>query len=66
MLIIENASILLGPELEYIERGYIRIDSGVIVDAGPGKAGGSGKRLDAGGFLVIPALSTRTLTSPTR
>ena len=54
MLTIENASILLGPELEHIERGYIRIDSGVIVDAGPGKTGGSGKRLDAGGFLVIP------------
>ncbi|MGI0019158.1 MAG: amidohydrolase family protein [Nitrososphaera sp.] len=54
MLTIENASILLGPELEHIERGYIRIDSGAIVDAGPGKSGGSGKRLDAGGFLVIP------------
>jgi cytosine/adenosine deaminase-related metal-dependent hydrolase len=54
MLTIENASILLGPELEHIERGYIRIDSGVIVDAGPGKTGGSGRRLDAGGFLVIP------------
>lgn len=54
MLTIENASILLGPELEHIERGYIRIDSGAIVDAGPGKAGASGRLLDAAGFLVIP------------
>ena len=54
MLTIENASIFLGPGLEYIERGYIHIDGGAIVDAGPGKAGGSDKRLDATGFLVIP------------
>lgn len=61
MLTIENVGILLGPGLEYIERGYIRIDKGVIVDAGPGNHSSSsgsgglpGKRLDAGGFLVIP------------
>jgi cytosine/adenosine deaminase-related metal-dependent hydrolase len=54
MLTIENASILLGPELEHVERGHIRIDNGIIVDAGPGKGGGSGRHLDAGGHLVIP------------
>jgi cytosine/adenosine deaminase-related metal-dependent hydrolase len=55
MLTIENASILLGPGLEHVERGYIRIDNGVIVDAGPGKEDiAAGKRLDAGGLLVVP------------
>lgn len=54
MLIIENASILLGAELEHVERGYISIDNGVITEAGPGKGSGPGKRLDAGGLLIIP------------
>jgi cytosine/adenosine deaminase-related metal-dependent hydrolase len=57
LVTIENASILLGEHLEYIERGYIEIDydNGIIRDAGAGKSSASpGKKLDAGGFLVMP------------
>lgn len=53
MLTIENAGILLGPELRHVEQGYIEIENGVIVAAGEGRSG-SGKALDAGGFLIIP------------
>jgi cytosine/adenosine deaminase-related metal-dependent hydrolase len=56
LIIIENASILLGEDLEYIARGYIEIDSdrGTINDAGEGHSPTRGKRLDADGFLVVP------------
>lgn len=58
--IIENASILLGPDLEYVERGFIEIEGGLIKSAGAGGIGGSrreeARRLDAGGFLVMPGL----------
>jgi cytosine/adenosine deaminase-related metal-dependent hydrolase len=55
MLTIENAGILLGPELRHVERGYIEIENGVIVRTGEGRSG-SATALDAGGFLVIPGL----------
>ena len=55
MLTIENAGILLGPELRHVERGYVEIENGVIVRAGEGRSGSS-KALDAGGFLIIPGL----------
>jgi cytosine/adenosine deaminase-related metal-dependent hydrolase len=55
MLIIENASILLGDNLEHIERGYIEIDNGIIKGAGEGRSSAPGKKLDASGsFLVMP------------
>jgi cytosine/adenosine deaminase-related metal-dependent hydrolase len=54
MLAIENASILLGPGLEHVERGYIEIEDGIIRAAGAGKSTAR-KKLDAGGFLVMPA-----------
>ena len=54
MLAIENANILLGPGLEHIERGYIEIDDGIIRDAGAGKSSAR-KKLDASGFLIMPA-----------
>lgn len=53
MLTIENARILLGPELQYVGQGYIEIENGIIVRAGEGKSGNS-EKLDAGGFLVVP------------
>ncbi len=55
MLVIENADILLGTDLEHV-RGYLEISDGVIRDAGPGSSGRSAvKKLDASGFLVLPA-----------
>lgn len=54
MLVIENASILLGPDLEHVERGYIEIEDGVIKGAGAGSSGAR-KKLDGSGFLVMPA-----------
>ena len=54
MLAIENASILMGPELEHVERGYIEIDGGVIKDTGQGRSRAA-KKLDGSGFLVMPA-----------
>lgn len=54
MLAIENASILLGPELDHVERGYIEIENGAIKGAGPGRSGAA-KKLDASGFLIMPA-----------
>ncbi len=54
MLAIENASILLGPGLEHVERGYIEIQDGTIKAAGAGNSAAR-KKFDAGGFLVMPA-----------
>lgn len=54
MLAIENASILLGPDLDYVERGYIEIEAGVIKGAGSGNSNAR-KKLDGSGFLVVPA-----------
>lgn len=54
MLAIENASILLGPDLEHVERGYIEIEDGAIKAAGAGSSAAR-KKLDASGFLVMPA-----------
>ncbi len=54
MLAIENSSILLGPGLEHVERGYIEIDDGTIKGAGAGSSTAR-KKFDASGFLVMPA-----------
>jgi cytosine/adenosine deaminase-related metal-dependent hydrolase len=54
MLAIENTSILLGPCLDYVERGYIEIEDGKIVAAGTGSSSAR-KKLDGSGFLVMPA-----------
>jgi cytosine/adenosine deaminase-related metal-dependent hydrolase len=51
---ITNASLLLGKELDYVERGYVEIGNGTIKNTGTGSYKGSGKKLDAGGFLIIP------------
>jgi cytosine/adenosine deaminase-related metal-dependent hydrolase len=53
-LAITNASLLLGKELDYVEKGYVAIKDGRIGSAGAGNYKGSGKKLDAKGFLVIP------------
>lgn len=53
-LAITNVSLLLGRDLDYVERGYIEIEGGKISSASAGSYGGSGKKLDAKGFIVIP------------
>src|SRR5687767_3945829 len=53
-LAITNASLLLGRELEYVEQGYIEIENGKIRSTAAGSYKGSGKKLDAKGFMVIP------------
>ena len=53
-VIINDASLLLGRELDYVERGHIVIEKGKIKAAGKGSYGGSGKALDGNGFLIIP------------
>ncbi|HEV8404371.1 MAG TPA: amidohydrolase family protein [Nitrososphaera sp.] len=53
-LVITNASLLLGKELDYVEKGYLAIEDGRISSAAEGNYKGSGKILDANGFLVIP------------
>jgi cytosine/adenosine deaminase-related metal-dependent hydrolase len=53
-LAITNASLLLGRELDYVEKGYIVIEDGMIRSAASGSFKGSGKMLDAKGFLVMP------------
>lgn len=53
-LAIADASLLLGRELDHIERGYIEIGSRKIKSAGSGSYKGAAKRLDAKGFLIIP------------
>ncbi len=55
LIVIENASILLGENLNHIERGYIEIENGVIKGAGEGHSSALGKKLDAGGFLILPS-----------
>jgi cytosine/adenosine deaminase-related metal-dependent hydrolase len=53
-LAITNASLLLGRDLDYVEQGYIEIESAKISSASAGNYRGSGKKLDAKGFIVIP------------
>jgi cytosine/adenosine deaminase-related metal-dependent hydrolase len=53
-LAITDASLLLGRELDYVERGYIEIENGRIKSAAVSSYKGAGKKLDAKGFLVIP------------
>jgi cytosine/adenosine deaminase-related metal-dependent hydrolase len=53
-LAITNASLLLGKELDYVEKGYLTIEDGRISNAAEGNYKGSGKILDANGFLIIP------------
>ncbi|HKZ62112.1 MAG TPA: amidohydrolase family protein [Nitrososphaera sp.] len=53
-LAITNASLLLGRELDYIEQGHVEIENGRIKSARAGRYEGSGKKLDARGFLIIP------------
>lgn len=51
---ITNASLLLGKELDYVEKGYVEIENGRIKSAGAGNHKGFAKKLDANGFLIIP------------
>ncbi|HEU4605230.1 MAG TPA: amidohydrolase family protein [Nitrososphaera sp.] len=53
---ITDASLLLGRELDHVERGYVEIGSGRIKSAGSGSYKGAAKRLDAKGFLIMPGL----------
>ncbi len=53
-LAITNVSLLLGRDLDYVERGYIEIEGGKISSTSAGSYVGSGKKLDAKGFIVIP------------
>ena len=53
-LAITDASLLLGRELDHVERGYIEIGSGKIKSAGSGSYKGTAKRLYAKGFLIMP------------
>src|ERR687893_1508253 len=55
-LAITNASLLLGRELEYVEQGYIEIEIGKIRSTSAGSYKGSGKKLNAKGFVIIPGL----------
>lgn len=53
-LAITDASLLLGRELDHVERGYIEIGSDKIKSAGSGSYKGTAKRLYAKGFLIMP------------
>ena len=53
-LAITDASLLLGRELDHVERGCIEIGSGKIKSAGSGSYKGTAKRLYAKGFLIMP------------
>jgi cytosine/adenosine deaminase-related metal-dependent hydrolase len=53
-LAITNVSFLLGRDLDYVERGYIEIEGGKISSTSASSYRGSGKKLDAKGFIVIP------------
>lgn len=53
-LVITNASLLLGKELDYVEKGYVAIEDGRIRSAAAGNYKGSGKILDGNGFLMMP------------
>jgi cytosine/adenosine deaminase-related metal-dependent hydrolase len=51
---ITNASLLLGKELDYVEKGYVEIENGRIKGADNGSYKGSAKSLNANGYLIIP------------
>jgi cytosine/adenosine deaminase-related metal-dependent hydrolase len=51
-LIINDISLLLGQELEYVERGFLVIEDGRIKRAGAGRY--RGDSMDGRGFLAIP------------
>lgn len=53
---ITNASLFLGKELDYVEKGYVEIKRGRIKSTGAGRYKGSAKKLDANGFLITPGL----------
>lgn len=53
---ITNASLFLGKELDYVEQGYVEIENGRIKSTRAGSYKGSGKTLDAKGFLIMPGL----------
>jgi cytosine/adenosine deaminase-related metal-dependent hydrolase len=53
-VIISDISLLLGRDLEYVERGHVVIENGRIKAAGKGPYAGRGKALDGRGFLMIP------------
>src|SRR5919197_5413660 len=54
LLVITNASLLLGKELDYVEKGYLMVENGRIMRSAAGDYKGSGKTLDANGFLIMP------------
>lgn len=57
MKLIENAMILVGDELQIIEKGYILVDNGKIVEVNSGKFNGQVKnRIDARGNIAIPGM----------
>jgi len=51
---ITNASLLLGRELDHVEKGYVEVEGDRIKSTGPGSYNGSAKSLDGNGFLIIP------------
>jgi cytosine/adenosine deaminase-related metal-dependent hydrolase len=51
-VIINDASLLLGRELDFIERGQVVIEKGRIKSAGKGSY--NGKAIDGRGFLIMP------------
>lgn len=53
---LTNASLFLGKELNYVEQGYVEIENGRIKSTRAGSYKGSGKKLDAKGFLIMPGL----------
>lgn len=55
-LIISNASLFLGPELEFVECGYLEIKNGRISAAGSGSYPKKARNVfDGSGFLISPA-----------
>ncbi|HEX2014356.1 MAG TPA: amidohydrolase family protein [Nitrososphaera sp.] len=55
-MIINDASLLVGRELDYVERGHLVVEDGRIKSTGAGSYPGSGRALDGKGFLIIPGL----------
>ncbi|HKU48935.1 MAG TPA: amidohydrolase family protein [Nitrososphaera sp.] len=62
-IIVNDVSLLLGHQLDYIERGHVVIEDGLVKSAGSGPYksnsnsndnSGQGMALDGRGFLVIP------------
>ena len=53
-LAITNASLLLGRDLEYVDRGYIEVEDGKIKGAAAGMYDGSSNKMDAKEFLIVP------------